>query len=175
MEATAGFPASSSVSMTARAGATPRLITSVAISRGRFGKLNGRRMQWGITRLSSAPLTAKATCRNLKKTAVGSPGSPDFIKLSCTSRRESRSATATSSYGLCNLRGVLNSVDGEGDHCWKRLRRIDGGYLRGAREPESAGPGGSAARWAALDYHIGGKLSRLPGRNRRAGAHPQHA
>src|SRR5207249_6902351 len=76
------------VLMTATAGATPRLITPAEISRGRFGRRNGRPQRRVITSSSFAPRTAKATCRNLKKIAVGSLASPDFIKLSCASRRE---------------------------------------------------------------------------------------
>ena len=39
---------------------------------------------------------------------------------------------------FCNLRPVLSFIDGEGDHCWKWLRWIDGSDLCRAGEPESA-------------------------------------
>jgi len=39
---------------------------------------------------------------------------------------------------MFRLRRVLNFIHGEGDHCWKWLRRIDGSDLRRAGELESA-------------------------------------
>src|SRR4029077_12961858 len=76
---------------------------------------------------------------------------------------------------LQNLRRVLDFTDGESDHCWKRLRRADCRYLRGAGKPQSVGAGRSAARWATLYDDTRRKLSRVSRRNRWAGADSEHA
>jgi hypothetical protein len=54
------------------------------------------------------------------------------MRFLCASRREISREDCEFQLDLRNLRHVLDFIDGEGDHCWERLRRIDGGDLRRA-------------------------------------------
>src|SRR4029079_8645829 len=76
---------------------------------------------------------------------------------------------------LQNLHRVLNSTDGESDHCWERLRWTDRCYLRSASEPQPIGAGGPTAWRATLNDDAGRKLSWFPGRNRWPGADSEYA
>src|SRR5205823_2343605 len=101
---------------------------------------------------------------------------PGFTRSLCASLRESKTGLpACAAENLCNLRGVLDSIDGESDHCWERVRGPDFRDLRRPGEPQPARAGRPAAWWAALYDDAGGKLSGVPGWNRWPGIDSEHA
>src|ERR1700730_10088425 len=63
------------------------------------------------------------------------------------------------------LASCARFTHGESDHCGERLRGIDRGYLRRARQLEPPRPGRPSAGRTAFDYDPGGKLSRVSRRN----------
>src|SRR4029077_2486217 len=168
---------------------TRKFTTPAANWDGHCGRPSGPPPRRVITWSLYVPPTVRVTCKNGNLIAVRSLGLPGCITSLCRLRRRiarlaylavarfwgSQSAAKVIVRALCYLRAVLDFIDGESNHCWERVRRVDCCDLRCASEPQPTGAGRPPAWWAAFHDNARRKLSRFPRRNRWAGADSEHA
>src|SRR6266536_458613 len=76
---------------------------------------------------------------------------------------------------LCALAPCAKFIHGEGDHCWKWLRRIDGSDLRRAGELEAACARRPTTGRTAFYHDFSGELPWISRRDRRPAVDHEYA